>query len=60
MNVRVNVILVKFIIKEYPIVFLTTWHCILSAELTKSHSFRVIFCRFCPLVNFFYHAFREN
>jgi len=24
-------------------VFLTTWHCILSAELTKMHSFRLSF-----------------
>jgi len=24
-------------------VFLTTWHCILSAELTKRHSFRLFF-----------------
>jgi len=24
-------------------VFLTTWHCLLSAELTKTHSFRPFF-----------------
>jgi len=29
-------------------VFLTTWHCILST-LTKTHSFRLYFWRFCPL-----------
>jgi len=33
----------------YRSVFLTIWHCILSAELTKTHSFRLFFCRFCPL-----------
>jgi len=27
----------------------TTWHCILSAELTKTHSLRQFFWRFCPL-----------
>jgi len=27
---------------------LTTWHCILSAELTNTHSFRLLFWRFCP------------
>jgi len=27
-------------------VFLTTWHCILSAELTKTHSFRLFFSDF--------------
>jgi len=27
-----------------------TWNCILSAELTKKHSFRLsFFWRFCPL-----------
>jgi len=26
-------------------------HCILSAELTKPHSFRLYFWRFCPLGN---------
>jgi len=30
-------------------VLLTTWHCILSAVLTKMHSFRLFFWRFCPL-----------
>jgi len=30
-------------------VFLTIWHCIFSAELTKTHSFRLFFQRFCPL-----------
>jgi len=29
--------------------FLTTCHCILSAELIKAHSFRLFVCRFCPL-----------
>jgi len=24
-------------------VFLTTWHCILSAQFTKTHSFRLLF-----------------
>jgi len=24
-------------------VFLTIWHCILSAEITKTHSFRLLF-----------------
>jgi len=28
---------------------LTTWHCILSAELTKAHSFRLLFWWFCQL-----------
>jgi len=28
---------------------LTTWHCILSAELTKTHHFRLFLWRFCPL-----------
>jgi len=32
-------------------VFLITGHCILSAELTKTHSFRMFFRRFCPLGN---------
>jgi len=32
-------------------VFLTTWHCILSAELTKMHSWR-----FCPLGNTEYNS----
>jgi len=27
------------------------WHCILSAKLTKTHSFRPLFWRFCPLGN---------
>jgi len=27
---------------------LTIWHCILSAELTNTHSFRLLFRRFCP------------
>jgi len=27
-------------------VFLTVWHCIMSAELTKTHSFRLFFCDF--------------
>jgi len=31
--------------------FLTTWHCILSAQLTKRHSFRLFFGDFCPLGN---------
>jgi len=30
-------------------VFLTMWHCILSAEFTKTHSYRL--WRFCPLGN---------
>jgi len=25
---------------------LTVWHCIMSAELTKTHSFRLFFCDF--------------
>jgi len=28
---------------------LTIWHCILSAELAKTQSFRLLFWRFCPL-----------
>jgi len=27
------------------------WHCILSAELTKTYSFRLLFRWFCPLGN---------
>jgi len=30
-------------------IFLTAWHCILIAELTKLHSFRQFFGGFCPL-----------
>jgi len=30
-------------------VFFTPWHCILSAELIKTHSFRLFFGGFCPL-----------
>jgi len=30
-------------------VFLTPWHCNLSAELTKTHPFRLFFWRFCRL-----------
>jgi len=30
-------------------VLLTIWHGILSAKLTKTHSFRLFFWRFCPL-----------
>jgi len=30
-------------------VLLTIWHWILSAELTKRHSFRLSFWRFCPV-----------
>jgi len=30
-------------------VFLTIGHCILSVELTKEHSFRLFFWRFCLL-----------
>jgi len=33
-------------------VFLTMWPCIWSAELTKTHSFRLFYWRFCPLGNF--------
>jgi len=32
--------------------FLTTRHCILSAEFTKKHSLRLLFWRFCPLGKF--------
>jgi len=31
---------------------LTIWHCILSAELTKIHFFRLFFGGFCPLGRF--------
>jgi len=27
----------------------SVWHCILSVELTKTHSCRPFFWRFCPL-----------
>jgi len=30
-------------------VFSTIWHCILSAELKKTHPFRLFFWRFCQL-----------
>jgi len=30
---------------------LTTWHCIFSAELSKTHSFRLLLWRFCPMPN---------
>jgi len=30
-------------------VFLKIWYCILSAKLTKTHSFGLFYCRFCPL-----------
>jgi len=30
-------------------VYFDNWHCILSAELIKRHSFRLLFWRFCPL-----------
>jgi len=30
-------------------IFLTIWHCISSVELTKTHSFRLFFSRFCLL-----------
>jgi len=50
-------------------VFLITWHCIWSAELTKTHSYRLFFWRFCHWVRirrlmiFFlslYIIFQEN
>jgi len=28
---------------------LTTWHCILSAELTEKALLQTVFWRFCPL-----------
>jgi len=28
---------------------ISTWHCIVSVELTKTHSFPLFFLRFCPL-----------
>jgi len=28
---------------------MTIWHCIWSAELIKTHFFRLFFCRFYPL-----------
>jgi len=31
-------------------IFLTTWHSILSAELTKTHPSRLFFWWFCPIV----------
>jgi len=30
-------------------VFLTTWHCTLSAEITKNALLQTFFLRFCPL-----------
>jgi len=37
-------------------VFLTIWHCNLSAELTKTLSFRRLFWRFYPLGSCIHHV----
>jgi len=39
---------------------LTIWHCILSAELIKMHSFRLPFCRFLPTGKNYLGYFQEQ
>jgi len=43
--------------KQSLSIFLTKWHCNLSAKLTQTHSFRLYFLRFCQLGR---HSFNVN
>jgi len=58
---------VNYVLALYPVgksavcrsAFLTTWHCNLSAELTKMHSFRPFCWRFCPMGTYNYYLKQE-
>jgi len=41
-------------------VFLTTWHCILSSELTKTHSSRLFFGDFAHWVSNVYNGVNKD
>jgi len=43
----------------YRSAFLTTWHCILSTELTKKALLQTIFWGFCPLGSGFKDFFSD-